>query len=806
MIDIKAGGDGRTKMWCADFASSLAQEGMMSTDDDLTPTAADGATPAPEYFVTGRLTDMLEGDGGETTVYSFKIGRSGEASTGQWVDWAVVGIGENPADADDFQYGVLPSGSVFFAPAHSTLNISVKVWGDVLFEDDEIFAVVITNPVNDAPDAMAIGTIRNDDVPVTSVISIAADQERVEESDPLPAPMTSVSFTVSRTGDLSQVQQVSWELQGNEHVDAVDAQDFSVKGLPSGTVVFGQGESAKTITMDLFGDRLHETQERIVVALFDPTNGASIGNARALTVVDDNNLDDWGHPTYDVSFTGGGPLEGDEGTTTTYHFRARRHGDLSYAERIDWAVTGGPSSDGRGPSDPADFVGGVFPSGSLRFDRGVPYIDFSVDIQGDDEVELREYFTVTISDPNKGGLIGKATAIGPVSNDDGVAIFEVAPLSADKFEGQPGTTTDFTFLITRSEDTSSAQRVYWRSNVTGANYHPEVPDVVNGPAEGSVRFEVGETEKIVAVKVIGDNLVEDDERLYFEVTVPGGTIILDNWAFGTIRNDDVPIISTISIAADQAAIYEGDTSATLATFTVTREGDLSRSQKVYWDARGSSSTPADGADFRGGEMPSGVVRFDPGESTQTITLRIAGDEVPEPQERFIIELHDPSSGAAIGTGLAAVSVRNDDQPGTISITADQAWVYEGDTSYAKASFTLTREGDSSEVQKVYWSTFGSGGTPADGADFHGGELPSSVVRFNVGETSKTITVHIAGDTIVETNERFFVELHDPTNGAVLDTYRAAVSIRNDDAAVTEISMQNDFGADWSQPGADPLLI
>ena len=82
----------------------------------------------------------------------------------------------------------------------------------------------------------------------------------------------------------------------------------------------------------------------------------------------------------------------------------------------------------------------------------------------------------------------------------------------------------------------------------------------------------------------------------------------------------------------------------------------------------------------------------------------------------------------------------------------------------------------------------SGGT-ADAADF-GGTLPSGTVSFAAGETSKSITLNVSGDTTVEPDESFSVVLSSPV-GATIGTGTASSTILNDDVAAPALSITAD---------------
>ncbi|CCI12080.1 conserved hypothetical protein [Microcystis aeruginosa PCC 9806] len=98
------------------------------------------------------------------------------------------------------------------------------------------------------------------------------------------------------------------------------------------------------------------------------------------------------------------------------------------------------------------------------------------------------------------------------------------------------------------------------------------------------------------------------------------------------------------------------------------------------------------------------------------------------------------------------------------------------------TFTVTRSVNTTGTNNVNWAVTvtGSGSNPANATDFAGGLLPSGVVSFATGETSKVITVNVQGDTTVEPNETFRVTLSNPTNGATITTATAIGTIQNDD--------------------------
>ena len=129
-------------------------------------------------------------------------------------------------------------------------------------------------------------------------------------------------------------------------------------------------------------------------------------------------------------------------------------------------------------------------------------------------------------------------------------------------------------------------------------------------------------------------------------------------------------------------------------------------------------------------------------------------------------------------------LNGDGGPVAFAISALAADKAEGNSGTTPFTFAVTRTGDTGSTCSVSWSLTGGGANPASASDFVGNALPSGTVSFSAGEMSKTITVNVAGDTMVESDEGFTVTLSNPSAGATLGTASASGIIRNDDASMT----------------------
>jgi len=246
----------------------------------------------------------------------------------------------------------------------------------------------------------------------------------------------------------------------------------------------------------------------------------------------------------------------------------------------------------------------------------------------------------------------------------------------------------------------------------------------------------------------------------------------------------------MSIAAVGGPQPEGDLGATAFQFTVTRTGNIAIAAQVDWQVPAGVGFVADAADFIGGVLPSGTVSFAAGETSKTITVLAAADNLIEANETFNVQLTARDVNVTIGQGTAAATILNDDSYAELRIYAGGSTqpsmvvahqeVNAGQVAY---QFDIRRSGDINRTTTANWQVAPSGANPAAGNDFAGGVLPSGSVVFAAGETIKTVTVQVAGDTRVESNETFDVVISTPHNDAtVMKTAATGVILDNDKAS------------------------
>lgn len=593
-------------------------------------------------------------------------------------------------------------------------------------------------------------------VTVDTTLLIAPLSASKPEGDSGITPFT---FTVSRSGNTAGGSTVGWAVIGVVP-DSAGHSDFAAGTPLAGTLSFAPGQTSTVLTIAVAGDTLAEPDESFRVILNAPQGGSIAqdddqGSAIGTILNDDI--------AFSIAATDASKPEGDSGSTP-FIFTVTRNGLATGTASVGWATSGVP-----GGVTNADFVRGSPLSGRLTFAPGQTSQAITLHVAGDASVESDEPFRVQLTSPSIGVVLGAAT--GMILNDD--SGFAIATDTPSLIEGNSGT-TPFTFTVSRLGVTEGAASVAW--GVIGAVSASANPrDFAGGAApSGTLSFAAGQTSQTITVNVLGDTLTETDEGFRVGLGRPSaGESIVTGTAEATIRNDD----TGYAITADTPALVEGDAGVTAFTFTITRSGEVSGSGSVAWATIGIGPISASLSDLAGRVAPSGILSFAAGQTSQTVTVNVAGDTLVEPDEWFAVGLAAPSDGASLITATARAEVLNDDVG--FRIAALDAVKQEGNAGLTPFTFTVTRSGDIAGTNSIGWQISGTPGNSAAVSDFLGGVAPGGTLTFLPGETATTLTIEVRGDTITEPDENFLVQLHTPDRGVIL-AGTAGGQILNDD--------------------------
>jgi hypothetical protein len=121
--------------------------------------------------------------------------------------------------------------------------------------------------------------------------------------------------------------------------------------------------------------------------------------------------------------------------------------------------------------------------------------------------------------------------------------------------------------------------------------------------------------------------------------------------------------------------------------------------------------------------------------------------------------------AASNEAMVTITVDPDDPVGPPQISITDFSKREGRTGKTTTfTFTVSRTGDTSQAVTIDYLT--SDGTATAGEDY---VATSGLLTFDVGETTKTISVSVIGDVERESDETFHVLLTDEFGNELLGT-------------------------------------
>ena len=158
-------------------------------------------------------------------------------------------------------------------------------------------------------------------------------------------------------------------------------------------------------------------------------------------------------------------------------------------------------------------------------------------------------------------------------------------------------------------------------------------------------------------------------------------------------------------------------------------------------------------------------------------MSVTGDTTDEPDETVVVALSQPTN-AMISTGTGTGRITDDDGAPTLAINSPS--VAEGDSGSVNLTFTVTLSAASGQPVTVAYAE-GPGGTASRGTDYTA--LTAGTLTFAAGETSRSITVSVTGDTTDEPDETVVVELSSAVN-AIFSTATGTGMITDDDGAPT----------------------
>ncbi|MGI8982308.1 MAG: Calx-beta domain-containing protein [Pirellulaceae bacterium] len=620
---------------------------------------------------------------------------------------------------------------VVFAPGTTVQTVSIPTFEDNIDEPNETFQLNVISSTNaTVADGQGIGTIvDNDAAPVITITDVT-----VAEGN---AGTTSAVFTVTLSNPSSQPITVAYTTVDGTATAADD--DYETT---AGTLTFAPGQTSQTIAVPINGDTKFELNESFTVVLSAPTGGATFGDNTGVGTITNDDF----QPT--ASITDVTLAEGNSGTTA-FVFTVTLTNASATTVTMNFAT-----QDGTATVALLDYLANA---GTLTFAPGVTTQTITVLVNGDLKHEPNETFFVNLTTPS-GTTFIDSQGQGTILNDDAIPAVSITDVTVT--EGNAGTTAAV-FTVTLANPSGQAITIFYTTN----NGTATVADGDYVDNDGSIVFAPGETSNTITVLVNGDTKFEATET--FTVTLtggipPGSFNIVDTIGMGAITNDDAQ--PTLTVA--DVAVAEGSP----AVFTIILSNTTDQNVIVTYSTFNQSAIAPD--DYA---TQAGTVTILAGQTTATVTVPTVDDNIDEPNETFLLVVTG-ATNVITSDGTANGIINDNDAAPAISI--NNATVTEGDAGSQTVTLTVTLSNPSSSTVTVNFATANGTATVADN-DY---ETASGTLTFLPLQTTATINVTVNGDTQIEADENFFVNLSNPTNATIGDG-QGEITIINDDFGV-----------------------
>ncbi len=694
---------------------------------------------------------IVESSGSSATAESgttddFTVVLNAEPSTGVVIDISSGDTGE----------GTVDKASLTFTSANWDTPQTVTVTG---VDDDIIDSAIsynITLSIDDASSDDDFDGVSNQVVGVDNSDDDVAGFTVTESSG---------STATSETGTTDDFTVVLDAEPSSDVVIDISSGDTGEGTVDKSNLTFTSGnwDTPQTVTVTGVDDALLDgnISYNVTVAVNAASSDDDFDGVSGQTVSVTNQDDD----QREISVSDDSVAEGD--ATATLQFTVSLNYAGSGTIEVNYATSDGSAKAG------SDYTSA---SGTLTFNAGETSKTVGVTVSGDAMVENDETITLTLSGITGDAIMDDAIGTGTITNDDQATV-TIADVSTDENDGKSTVTlsvdnaVDGGFTVDVSTADGSAK-------VADSDYTAISSQTLTftGTASETQTFDI---------TLGSDSKVEADETLTVSMsglsaaTVASGDIDITDGATVTITNDDAAAVTVADVSGN-----EDD-----GAITVTATLDNAVQGGFTVDASTSGGTATAGTDYTPVSSETLTFTGTAGE-TQTFTVTPTPDTDPENNETINIALSNLISGLAVDITDEAVVTIDDDDASQVSVS--DASMAEGETGTTNLDFTISLDKAGPAAITVDYAT--ADNTAEAGSDY---TATSGTVTFAAGETSKTVSVAVAGEKVLETDETFTLNLSDVTGMATLADASATGTITNDDAAtvtIADISGNEDDGS------------
>jgi hypothetical protein len=298
----------------------------------------------------------------------------------------------------------------------------------------------------------------------------------------------------------------------------------------------------------------------------------------------------------------------------------------------------------------------------------------------------------------------------------------------------------------------------------------------------------------------------------------GNTSTSEPLSFSYIANPN-PILGELSIVRSQHGEEGPEGQSKPSLFTISRTGSTTLAATVPYTLGGSAVAGGDyslaEANYNSAEG-RGSLSFAAGAATTTLSLPTNFNTIRNVSARTInVSLVKPDNYTLSTTGATATASLVDDEVDVVVpvISASPLTISEGNSGSASRLLEVALDRATSASVSLSYSFGGGDSTASGGVDYSGS---AGTLTFAPGTTRLSIPFTIGGDTVLEADEWFTINLSNatinasdspaPTFSGGATSLSTRVTILNDDAASAGLTLTGTSGRDSlsGSPDADTL--
>jgi uncharacterized protein (TIGR03437 family) len=854
---------------CAQVLKVTSSSGLSLTNGGLTMVVRDGAGNLIREFSYGASTGL---DGGNAQ----SLTRSPDI-TGNFVQHSTV------AGARKFSPGLKVDGAPFgncpghpatatIAPPSETINVGQTTqftaqafdqYGRAMtgvaitFASDNPTVATVDSVSTNSGTGIATATIGAHNPGTAHITATATNGTTTANSSQATMTVTGPSLTIndvsSNEGNsgpttftfvvsLNQPAPaggVTFNIATQDNTATLADNDYVARTLTNQTIPAGQQTYSFAVTVN--GDLNIESNETFFVNVTNVT-GASVGDGQGLgTIVNDDS------PVLSINDVSAN--EGNSGTATFAFTVTSTLPAPAGGITFDIATQDGTASSASGDYVARSLTGQTIPVGQTTY-------TFNVTVNGDTLVEHIETFFVNISNVSANASVSDSQGSGTIQNDDtaNLVISQIYPgggLTAASFTNDfielfnRGTTTvDFSLTPYSVQFLSTGGSTWAKTDLTSGTLAPghyflikEGPSGVGAAlptpdATGSTSLNItsttpGKVALVAGTMLLTGNCPGDDGTAPFnpvngaiadfagylgtaatashcyEGSGPasftsgsnttadfrkggGCTDTNDNASDFLVsgpfpRNSASPSDSCTAgalpnLTINDVSVVEGNSGTTTAIFTVNLSAPAQGTDVTFDIATQDSTATTANNDYVAKSLTNQIIPA--GQTTYAFAVTINGDTTVEPDEMFHVNVTNVS-GVNLLDGQAIGTISNDDLP-TLSI--NDVSLTEGNSGTKLFTFTVGLSAAAPATITFDIATQDGTATVANN-DYVARTLTGQTIA--AGQQTHTFDVTVNGDSAIETNETFFVNVTNVSGATILDG-QGVGTIQNDDTPALTI--------------------